>query len=67
VDIDVSGYAMGVVLMEGDKMMCYDYDMFHGGILNYPTYDKELYVLVQFVNKHYLMGNKTIIDTNHQP
>lgn len=36
---------------------------------NYPTYDKELYVLVQSVKKwkHYLMGKETIIDSDHQP
>ena len=38
-------------------------------IINYPTYDKELYALVQSVKKwkHYLMGKETIIHTNHQP
>ena len=40
--------------------------MFHDGLLNYPTYDKELYTLVQVVKKwkHYLMGKETIIHTN---
>jgi hypothetical protein len=36
-------------------------------VINYPTYDKELYVLVQSVNKwkNYLMGKETTIHTNH--
>ena len=35
---------------------------------NYPTYDKELYALVQSVKKwkHYLIGKETIIHTDHQ-
>jgi len=43
--------------------------MFNGGVLNYPTYDKELYALVPAVKKwkHYLMGKEPIIHTDHQP
>jgi hypothetical protein len=51
VEIYASGYDMGVVLMKGSKLVCYHYDMFHGGVLNYPTYDKELYALVQSFKK----------------
>ena len=38
-------------------------------MINYPTYDKELYALVQSVKKwkHYLIGKETIIHTDHQP
>lgn len=43
--------------------------MFHGGVLNYPTYDRELCALVQAIKKwkHYLMGKETIIHTYQQP
>jgi hypothetical protein len=36
-------------------------------LINYPTYDKELYALVQSVKKwkHYFLGKETIIHTNH--
>jgi hypothetical protein len=69
VETDASGYAMGAILMQGGKPICYHSEMFHGGVLNYPTYDKELYALVQVVKKwkHYLMGKETIIHTDHQP
>jgi hypothetical protein len=55
--------------MKGGKPICYHYDMFHGGFLNYPTYDKELYALVQDVKKwkHFLMGKETIIHIDNQP
>ena len=38
-------------------------------MMGYPTYDKELYALVQSIKKwkHYLMGKETIIHTDHQP
>jgi hypothetical protein len=38
-------------------------------VINYPTYDKELYALVQSVKKwkHYLFGKETIVHTDHQP
>jgi hypothetical protein len=43
--------------------------MFHGGVLNYPAYDKELDAMVQDVKKwkHYLMGKETIISRDNQP
>ena len=64
----MSGYAMGVVLMQGGRIVCYHSEVFHGEVLNYPTYDKELYAMVQVAKKwkHYLMGKETIIHMDHQ-
>lgn len=69
VEINVSGYDMGVVLMQGGRHVRYHSKVFHGEVLNYPTYNKELYALVQVVKKwkYTLMGKDTIIHTNHQP
>jgi hypothetical protein len=60
---------MGAVLMQHRKPICYHFETFTTKIINYPTYDKELYALVQSVKKwkHYLMGKETIIYTDHQP
>ena len=68
VETNESGYAMGAVLMQGGSLVCYHSEVFHGAILNYPTYDKELYALVQAVKKlkQYLMGKETIIHIDHQ-
>ena len=41
-----SGFAMGAVLMQGRKPVCYHSEMFSIAISNYPTYDKYLYTLV---------------------
>ena len=43
--------------------------MFNIVLRNYPTYDKELFALVQSVKKwkHYLVGKETIKHIVHQP
>ena len=55
--------------MQHRKPICYHYETFTSAVVNYPTYDKELYALVQCMKnwKHYLMGKETIIHTDHQP
>jgi hypothetical protein len=69
VETNSIGYAMGAVLIQGGMLVCYHSEVFHGAVLNYPTYDKDLYDLVQFVKKwkQCLMGKETIIYTNHLP
>jgi hypothetical protein len=68
-ETDASGYALGAVLMQGGRHVCYHSELFHGVVLDYPTYDKELFAIVQAVKKwkHYLLGKETIIHTDHQP
>ena len=60
---------MGAVLMQYCKPICYHSETFNQVVFNYPTYDKELYALVQSVKKwkHYLFGKETIIHIDHQP
>jgi len=60
---------MGAVLMQHGKPICFHSETFNGAMINYPTYDKELYALVQSVEKwkHDLMGKETIILTDNQP
>jgi hypothetical protein len=69
VETDASGYAMGEILVRGRRPVCYHSKVFHGTVLNYPTYDKDIYALVKDIKKwkHYLMGKETIIHTDHQP
>jgi hypothetical protein len=68
-EIDASGYSMGVVLMQGGRLLCYHSKIFHGEVISYRTYDKELYALVKFCKrwKHYMMGKETIIHIDHHP
>lgn len=44
-ETDVSAYAMGAVLMQHHKLIFYHLDTF-SQVVNYPTYEKELYALV---------------------
>jgi hypothetical protein len=69
VEIDATRYFMGAFYMQLGRPVCYHFEIFHGEVLNYPTYDKELCALLQDVKKwkNYLMGKDTIIHTYHQP
>ena len=69
IQTDASDYAIGAVLMQHGKPILFHSEIFNGAVTNFPTYDKELYELVQSVKKwkHYLMGKETIIYINHQP
>jgi len=64
-----SNHAMGAVLLEHGKPISFHSKNFTRVVINYPTYVKELYALVQSVKKckHYLMGKETIIHTDHKP
>lgn len=59
---------MGVVILQHGKTISFHSEIFNGVVINYPTYDKEFYALVQSVKKgkHYLMGKETIIHVDHQ-
>ena len=37
--------------MQHGKAICYHSETFNSAVVNYPTYDKELYALVQSVKK----------------
>jgi hypothetical protein len=69
IQTDASNYLMGAVLLQHGKPICFHSKTFNGVVINNPTYDKELYALVQSVKKwkHYLLGKETIIHTDHQP
>ncbi|XP_016648322.1 PREDICTED: uncharacterized protein LOC107880736 [Prunus mume] len=69
VEADASNYAMGAVLFQDGKLVTYHFEMFSGPVLNYPTYDKELYVMHQAV-KHwraYLLGKEVVVHSDHKP
>eukprot|EP00253_Pinus_taeda_P014260 PITA_14260 len=46
IETDASDHAMRAVLMQHGKPICYHSENFNSAVVNYPTYDKELYALV---------------------
>ena len=69
IQTDASDYAMGAVLLQHGKPITFHSETFNGAVLNYHTYDKVFYALVQSVKKwkHYLMGKEIVVHTDHQP
>jgi len=53
-----SGVGIGVVLIQGGHPIAYFSEKLHGSILNYPTYDKELYALISVLQtwEYYLVS-----------
>lgn len=41
IQIDANDYAMGAILMQHGKSICYHSGTFNGTVVNYPTYDNE--------------------------
>ena len=66
VEIYASGYAMGTMLKQGDILICYHFELFYKVVLEYPTHDRELFVMVHDVNKwnHYFMDFMCLCEEN---
>ena len=69
IETDTSDYALGAVLMQHGHPIAYHSEKFSDTVHRYPTYDKELYPIVQACKqwKHYILGKETIIHTDHKP
>jgi hypothetical protein len=66
---DASDYALGVVLTQYGHPMAYHSETLSDVVRKYPTYDKEMYSIVQAYRqwRHYILGKETIIHTDHKP
>ena len=60
---------MGAILLQKGKPNYFHSETFSKEVINYLTYEKELFALVESVKKwkNYLMGKETVIHTDHQP
>jgi hypothetical protein len=66
---DASDYVVGTVLTQHGHPVAYHSETLSDTVRKYPTYDKEMYSIVQACRqwKHYILGKETIIHTDHKP
>jgi hypothetical protein len=69
IEIDAYDYAIGAVLTQHGHPVAYHSEILSDTVRKYPTYDKEMYSIVQACRqwKHYIMGKEMIIHTDHKP
>jgi hypothetical protein len=69
IEIDAFDYVVGAVLTRHAHPVAYHSETLPNEVRKYPTYDKEMYSIVQAYHqwKHYILGKETIIHIDHKP
>jgi hypothetical protein len=67
-ECDASGIGLGGVLLQDGKLVVYFSEKLSGPVLNYSTYDKELYALVRILEtwQYYLWPKEFVIHSDHE-
>jgi hypothetical protein len=63
IDIYASDYPVGIVLTQHDNLVAYHSDTLSDVVCKYPTYEKEMYSIVQACHqwRHYILRKETVI------
>ena len=69
IEIDASDYAIGAILTQQGNLVAYHNEKLSDTIHKYPTYEKEMYSIVQACRQwnHYIFGKQMIIHIDHRP
>jgi hypothetical protein len=69
IETDASDYVVGIILTQHGHPMAYHSETLSYVVHKYPTYDKEMYSIVQACRqwRHYILGKETVIHTDHKP
>jgi hypothetical protein len=69
IETDASDYVVGIVLTQHGHPVAYHSETLSDVVRKYPTYDKEMYSIVQAYRqwRHYILGKETVIHTDHKP
>jgi hypothetical protein len=69
IETNASDYVVGEVLTQHEHPVAYHSETLSDTDRKYPTYDKEMYYIVQACRqwKHYILGKETIIHIDHKP
>ena len=69
IETNASDYVVGVVLTQHGHPVAYHSETLSDAVHKYPTYDKEMYSIVQACRqwKHYILGKEIVIHTDHKP
>jgi hypothetical protein len=69
IETDAYNYVVSEILTQHGHPMAYHGETLSNTVQKYPTYDKEMYSIVQACCelKHYILGKEMIIHTDHKP
>jgi hypothetical protein len=69
IETDASDCVIGAILTQQGHLVAYHSATLSDTVQKYPTYDKEMYSIMQACRKwnHYILGKETIIHTDHRP
>jgi len=67
-ETNASGYAIGAVITQHGHLVAYHNETLSDTVRKYPTYDKEMYSIVQAYRqwKHYILGKEMIIHIEYR-